>query len=170
MSNVFLALAMGLFHMAASGVEGCHSATGPTTRLEDAGQGDPRMAVVSLRIAKTDAGGHTAALTGAVLVASTKDLGGKATAWQPGDFVCLLTDAGGAVLDTLVIPHPLEARYEYPSEDGRIGTVTGSLEENEVVVRFRYGERTSLLKVMLALEGGRLETVSEIALSDLGNH
>ena len=44
------------------------------------------------------------------------------------------------------ISQPLKVRYEYPNEDGTIGTTTVDLPENEVLLRFNYNTGMKYLR------------------------
>ena len=62
--------------------------------------------------------------------------------------VCLILDQNKAIIDSLKIKEPLATRYEYPNEDGTIGSKVVELDEKDVVLRCSYNPRMQYLRVL----------------------
>ncbi len=65
---------------------------------------------------------------------------------QDGLF-CFVLDKGNAIIDSIVVTDPLVTRYEYPGENGTIGSKEVVLDEKEVVIRSLYNPRMEYLRI-----------------------
>jgi hypothetical protein len=71
----------------------------------------------------------------------------KSSNWQQGDLLCFLTNNKQKILDTILIKQPLNRRYEYPGENGVIGSKTVELNETSVLIRCPYQPATASLQI-----------------------
>src|SRR6187401_1457140 len=127
------------------------------------------IAVVTLRIAKNESH-YSVSIKNMTLVNTTKTF----LTEEPGklnddDFVCFILAKNKRSTDTLNILQPLKVRYEYPNEDGTIGTKTVDLLENEVLLRFNYNEGMKYLRVAKAGNDKKLKTLVTLELPELNN-
>jgi hypothetical protein len=61
--------------------------------------------------------------------------------------VCFLLDKSNAIIDSILVTDPLVTRYEYPGENGTIGSKEVVLDEKEVVIRSQYNPRMEYLRI-----------------------
>ena len=61
--------------------------------------------------------------------------------------VCLLLDKNNAIIDSTIITEPLVTRYEYPGEDGTIGSKEVALDEKDVMIRSVYDPGMEYLRI-----------------------
>ena len=126
-----------------------------------------KIAVVTLRIAKNDSH-YSVSIKNMTLVNTTKTfLNEKPGKINDDDLVCYILGKNKRTIDTLKILQPLKARYEYPNEDGTIGTKTVDLPENEVLLRFNYNTGMKYLRVAKARKNKKLKKVATLVLPEL---
>ena len=131
--------------------------------------GQLKIAVLTLRIAKNESH-YSVSIKNMTLVNTTKTF----LTEEPGqlnddDFVCFILATNKRSTDTLNILQPLKVHYEYPNEDGTIGTRTVDLLENEVLLRFNYNEGMKYLRVAKAGKDKKLRTLVTLELPELNN-
>ena len=62
--------------------------------------------------------------------------------------VCFILDKNSAIIDSMLITEPLVTRYEYPKEDGTIGSKEVALDEKDVIIRSAYNPRMEYLRIL----------------------
>ena len=125
-----------------------------------------KIAVVTLRIAK-DQNRYSVSIKNMTLVSTTKTfLTQTPDKINDDDLVCYILGKNKSTIDTLKILQPLKARYEYPNEDGTIGTKTVDLPENEVLLRFNYNTGMKYLRVAKAGKNKKLKKVATLVLPE----
>jgi len=62
--------------------------------------------------------------------------------------VCFILDKSNAVIDSIIVTEPLTTRYEYPREDGTIGSKETALNEKDVMIRSMYNPRMEYLRIL----------------------
>ena len=126
-----------------------------------------KIAVITVRIAKND-GQYSVSIKNMTLVNSSKKfLNDKPDRIKDDDFVCFILGKDKRSIDTLKILQPLKVRYEYPNEDGTIGTRTMDLLENEVLLRFNYNTGMKYLRFAKAGEDKKLKRLVTLELPEL---
>ena len=126
-----------------------------------------KIAVVTLRIAKNQ-NRYSVSIKNMTLVSTTKTfLTETPDKINDDDLVCYILGKNKRTIDTLKILQPLKARYEYPNEDGTIGTKTVDLPENEVLLRFNYNTGMKYLRVAKAGKNKKLKKVATLVLPEL---
>lgn len=126
-----------------------------------------KIAVVTLRIVKDDSR-YAVSIKNMSLVNTTKTfLNEKPDKLKNDDLVCYILGKNKRTMDTLTILQPLKVRYEYPNEDGTIGTRTVDLPENEVMLRFNYRTGMKYLRVAKAGKNKKLKKVVTLVLPEL---
>jgi hypothetical protein len=109
---------------------------------------DPyRIMVVTLKIIKATDDYSITLTNSKIFVASPKNIDPEPDKWRENDFFCLVLDKSKRICDSLLINQPLHPRYEYPLDNGSIGSQVVNLNENEVMLRFRYFKDYKWLKV-----------------------
>src|SRR6185295_6005207 len=121
------------------------------------------VAVMQLQITKTK-NYFSVALTDKKLVRDSDKKITNLTSWNEGDCVCLLLDGNNKVIDTLVLVQPLAQHYEYPNDDGSLGSTIVDLESNNLLLRFNYDESIKSLRVAAVKHNGRLKTLETFPL------
>ena len=125
-----------------------------------------KIAVVTLRIAKNQ-NRYSVSIKNMTLVSTTKTfLTQTPDKINDDDLVCYILGKNKSTIDTLKILQPLKARYEYPNEDGTIGTKTVDLPENEVLLRFNYNTGMKYLRVAKAGKNKKLKKVATLVLPE----
>jgi len=126
-----------------------------------------KIAVVTLRIAENDSH-YSVSIKNMTLVNTTKTfLTEKPDKINNDDFVCFVLGKNKRSVDTLKISQPLKVRYEYPNEDGTIGTKTVDLPENEILLRFNYNAGMKYLRVAKTGKDKKLKTLVTLVLPEL---
>ena len=90
----------------------------------------------------------------------------KSGKWNENDFVCFILDENKNILDTLIIVQPLHQRYEYPNDDGTIGSSIIELEQNEVMLRFSYTTKMKYLLIKKAKKNGKFKTLNTLSINN----
>ena len=62
--------------------------------------------------------------------------------------VCFILDKSNAIIDSIIVTEPLTTRYEYPKEDGTIGSKETVLNEKDVMIRSMYNPRMEYLRIL----------------------
>ena len=62
--------------------------------------------------------------------------------------VCFILDKSNAIIDSIIVKEPLTRRYEYPREDGTIGSKETVLNEKDVMIRSMYNPRMEYLRIL----------------------
>jgi hypothetical protein len=123
-----------------------------------------RMAIVSLKIVKAD-NDYSISLTDLkIMEASQKNVDTAPTQWRENDFFCFVLDKNKHITDSLIIVQPLHPRYEYPLENGAIGSQVMELKENEVLLRFKLYSNDRFLRVGIVEKNNRFRTINTINL------
>jgi hypothetical protein len=65
-----------------------------------------------------------------------------------GGLVCYILDNSNVIVDSVSIAEPLETRYEYPRDDGTIGSKEVKLDEKDIVIRSVYNPRMEYLHIL----------------------
>lgn len=132
-------------------------------KIADVESEQPKIAVISLKITKSE-NQYSVALTNATILNTTKKFSESSKKWDENDFVCFILDEQKQILDTLVIQQPLKVRYEFPKDDETIGTTTVDLLENEVLLRFAYSIKMKYLSIAKVGENRKLEKPDTLEL------
>ena len=95
--------------------------------------------LVTLKIRKASSG-ITVTLVDKKIVAGTLKQFNNFTAanLKQDDLLFIISNGNHAAIDTFLLSQPLTRRYEYPGDNGVIGTKTVQLDETEIVVRSKY--------------------------------
>ena len=126
-----------------------------------------KIAVVTLRIAKNN-GQYAVSIKSMTLVNSSKKfLNERSDRINDDDLLCFILGTNKRSIDTLKILQPLKVRYEYPNEDGTIGTRTVDLLENEVLLRFNYNTGMKYLRFAKAGGDKKLKRLVTLELPEL---
>jgi hypothetical protein len=125
-----------------------------------------RIAIASLKIVKTD-NDYSLSLTNLkILEASQKNIDTPSCQWRENDFFCFVLDKRKHITDSLILVQPLHPRYEYPLENGIIGSQVMELKENEVLLRFKLYPNDRYLRVGIVEKNNRFRTINTINLPD----
>ena len=65
----------------------------------------------------------------------------------PNGLVCFILDKNNAIIDSITIKEPLATRYEYPGEDGTIGSKEVTMDEKDIIIRTVYDPRMESLRI-----------------------
>jgi hypothetical protein len=128
--------------------------------------GPVSIAIVSLKIQKTK-NDYSITLTGSkTLEAQQKNVDAAPTQWRENDFFCFVLDKRKHITDSLIIVQPMHPRYEYPLENGNIGSQVMELKENEVLLRFKQYPNDRSLRIGIVEKNNRFRTITTINLPD----
>ena len=135
-------------------------------RTDDAA-GLTRIAVMSLRILHHK-NALEASLAGWTIATTAKQILSSAPGeWNENDVVCFILDEHETILDTLILRHPLRVRYEYPTDDQFIGSITVDETETEVLLRFPYDEEMKFMRVTKVNHNRQLDVLSLFPLPEV---
>jgi hypothetical protein len=122
------------------------------------------ITIVLLKILKTN-NDYSITLTGSkTMEASQKNVDAAPTQWRENDFFCFVLDKRKHITDSLILVQPMHPRYEYPLENGIIGSQVMELKENEVLLRFKQYPNDRYLRIGIVEKNKRFRTVTTIAL------
>jgi hypothetical protein len=121
-----------------------------------------RIAIVSLKIVKTDNDYSISLIDSKILEASQKNVDTAPTQWRENDFFCFVLDKNKHITDSLIIVQPLHPRYEYPLENGTIGSKVIELKENEVLLRCKLYSKDRYLRLGIVEKNNRFRTINTI--------
>ncbi len=120
------------------------------------------VAVVALKISSDASDGYDVSLTASTLISSSKSLPSVDKAWNQDDLVCLVLDAEGRRLHTIVLGQPLKVRFEYPEDDGSIGSAIIDVREHDVIVHFPFDESVHALQIAIARDEYSLHSLKTL--------
>lgn len=120
------------------------------------------VAVVALKISSDASDGYDVSLTASTVISSGKSLPSVDKTWNQDDLVCLVLDAEGRRLHTIVLGQPLKVRFEYPEDDGSIGSAIIDVRAHDVVVHFPFDESVYALQIAIARDENSLHTLKTL--------
>ena len=123
-----------------------------------------KLAVISLNIAKTDSDYLISISNSRLVNGSEKSTYPESEKWTENDFICFILDRNTEIIDTLIIVQPLHPRYEYPGENGIIGSKVVELEMNEVLLRFPYSSVMRYLQFEKVEKNNKLKGISTLEI------
>ena len=89
----------------------------------------PQTALIKLKIQKQGAD-YSILVTDVIVINSKrKNYNQQQDNEHKNGLVCLILDKNEQIIDSLKIQNPLQTRYEYPNEDGTIGSKIVDLDE-----------------------------------------
>ena len=122
------------------------------------------LAVMSLEIIRTTSS-YDVALKNTRLLPGSKNILPFSKKWKANDFVCFMVNDEGAPIDTLVISSPMEVRYEYPMEEGKIGNTLIKKDKNEILLKWKFKPLTTHVQVAYADEKLQLILLKSLPLN-----
>lgn len=139
-------------------------ACGKKTQAPAAREADesPRTMLLSLRIEKKGNDYQVTIPNSRIVDAPMKYTEEEPAAFRENDFLCFIQDRDKKNLDTLIVVQPLHPRYEFPGEEGAIGSKPVELQENEVLLRFAYTSAMIYLQVHKVEKNNQLRTLNLI--------
>jgi hypothetical protein len=84
--------------------------------------------------------------------------------YRENDLLCIIQDRDKKNLDTLIVSQPLHPRYEFPGEEGAIGSKQVELQNNEVLLRFAYSSGMTFFQVNMVEKNKQLKTLNTLKL------
>ena len=141
-------------------------ACGKKTQAPAAREADksPRTVLLSLRIEKKGNDYQVTIPNSRIIEAPMKNGEPEPAVYRENDFLCFIQDRDKKNLDTLIVVQPLNPRYEFPGEEGVIGSKPVELQENEVLLRFAYTSVMIYLQVHKVEKNNQLKTLNTIKL------
>ena len=134
----------------------------PATQEADT---SPRTFLLSLRIEKKGNDYQVTIPNSRIIDAPMKNGEPEPAAYRENDFLCFIQDRDKKNLDTLIVVQPLHPRYEFPGEEGAIGSKPVELQENEVLLRFAYTSAMIYLQVHKVEKNKQLKTLNTLKFS-----
>lgn len=85
--------------------------------------------------------------------------------WMENDFYCLVVDRFRNVTDSIRIAQPLNPRFEFPGENGVIGSKQVELLKTDVLIRFPMREKLRSLELGIVDHSKKFKLISSIDIS-----
>lgn len=85
--------------------------------------------------------------------------------WMENDFYCLVVDQFKHVTDSIRIAQPLNPRFEFPDENGAIGSKQVELQKTDVLIRFPMREKLRSLELGIVDQSKRFKLIRSIDIS-----
>jgi hypothetical protein len=123
-----------------------------------------RIALITLKISKVSNGFSVSLTNSKILEASAGKVDPEPVRWKENDFYCLVLDKNKRIRDSLFIDQPLSPRYEFPQDNGNIGSTVIELNENEVLLRFGFQKEYKWIRVGIVEKDNRFRTLNMIEL------
>lgn len=106
-----------------------------------------KMILLAIDITKLD-DAYDVYLSNVRIINTSKKTGfNKSAKWEEGDFLCIVLDSKSNIVDTVIIPRPLQPRYSSYGTDGSMTTHTVYQKNNNVLLRFPYKPYYKYLKI-----------------------
>ncbi len=122
------------------------------------------VALVSLNIEKNDKD-WTVSISNSTLFYGKKDDNRiPRNRLHQNDLLCIITDKDLMPMDSINIFQPLNPRFEYPLEDGSIGSFVTEIDSNEVMLRFSYNINMKFLRIYLSESENQLRFIEQFEL------
>jgi hypothetical protein len=122
------------------------------------------LALITLKISKTNHDYSVLITDSKILEASPGKVDPEPVYWKENDFYGLVLDKNKRVRDSLQIDQPLSPRFEFPQENGKIGSTVIELNENEVLLRFSFQKDYKWIRIGVIEKGNRFRTLNTIEL------
>ena len=117
------------------------------------------LALVSMNISKKKFNRYDISISNATIVNTSKKARNPSpVSWNADDFICFILDENEHILDTLLIFQPLNQRYEYPQDDGSIGSEIIEETQRDVLISFNYDPEMKYLQVDRVKKNNKLKT------------
>jgi hypothetical protein len=123
-----------------------------------------RIALITLKISKIKNDYAVKLTNSRILEASPGKVDSEPLQWKQNDFYCLVLDKNRHIRDSLFIDQPLSPRYEYPQENGQIGSVIVEQDENEVMLRFNFLKQYKWLRIGIVEKDNHFRTINTIEI------
>jgi hypothetical protein len=126
--------------------------------------GPVRIAIISLKIVKTDNDYSISLIDSRIMEGSQKNVDIAPYQWRENDFFCFVLDKNKHITDSLIMVQPLHPRYEFPLENGEIGSQVVELKENEVLLRFKHYPKDKYLRLGIVEKNNHFRALNTIKL------
>jgi len=147
----------------------CLLANMATAQNENGDNMLPKMALIKLRISKQ--GDNYSILIKDITVINNdkKNYARIGDNANNNSLQCFILDKSKSILDSLKIKDPLVTRYEYPNEDGTIGSKEVALDEKEIIVRCPYNPQMQYLHILKVTGKKQKKTLATLKLPNPGS-
>lgn len=123
-----------------------------------------RTYLANLLLEKTSEGYH-ATLKNARMIDGDHKPGKNATLpWSEGDLIALLPGSNTRNSDTFYLGKPFQTRYEYPGDNGAIGSVTRNSENAALLLRIPYQGQVKAMRLELFGADRRFTPIADLPL------
>jgi hypothetical protein len=121
-----------------------------------------QLLLASLLVEKT-AQGYAARLNNVRVVAgAVKQPVSKQNRWVEGDLICLIPGSNPFNSDTCYLGRPFQTRFEYPGDDGTIGSVTQHAEKASLLLRIPWQEGAGRIGLALYGTDNRFNRIADL--------
>jgi len=134
------------------------------TQSVDIKQNGSAFILVSLHLSKSPEG-YNVELTDLMKVDGLLKNGIKPKFWMENDFYCLVVDRFRHVTDSIRIEQPLNPRYEFPDENGAIGSKQVELQKTDVLIRFPLRDKLRSLELGIVDKSKKFKLIRSIDIS-----
>ena len=124
-----------------------------------------KVALIHLKIIR-QGDGYSISIKGMTIVEDEKKKTPRLQQ-QPKDqngLICYLVDNSNSVIDSIIVTEPLVTRYEYPREDGTIGSKEITLDEKDVMIRSVYDPRMEYLRILTVTGKTKKQSLTTLKL------
>lgn len=121
-----------------------------------------RTFLANLMLEKTS-NGYSATLKNIrIIEGDQKNRNTAMPAWNEGDLIVRIAGSDTRKSDTFYLGKPFQSRYEFPGENGSIGSVTRSAEQASLLLRIPFHEPSQKMVFELYGAGSRFKPIAEL--------
>lgn len=131
---------------------------------EDLKQNGSAFILGSLHLSKSPEG-YSVELTDLKKVDGSLKNDIKPKSWMKNDFYCLVVDRFRNVTDSIRIEQPLNPRFEFPDENGAIGSKQVELQKTDVLIRFPMREKLHSIELGIVDKSKKFKLIRSIDIS-----
>lgn len=141
-----------------------HSPNHASSNIVENDREPKRIAMILLNISNSDGDYSTSIVSSRIIETAKEFKNNKKNVWHENDFVCFILDKHKNIIDTLLIFQPLHPRFEYPEDDGIIGSVVIEQKNNNVLLRFNYLSTMKYLRIEKVEENDNLKLIDVLEI------
>lgn len=123
-----------------------------------------RSFLANLLLEKTSEGYHASLKNARIIDGDQKTRKTSIQPWSEGDLIALLPGSNTRISDTFYLGKPFQTRYEYPGDNGTIGSVTRNSENAALLLRIPYQGQVKTMRLELFGANRRFTPIADLPL------
>lgn len=124
--------------------------------------GETRTFLANLLLEKTSVGYSATLKDARIIEGDQKNRKSAMPAWSEGDLIVRLPGSDTRISDTFYLGKPFQTRYEFPGDNGGIGSMTRNSDRASLLLRIPFQESSPTMVLELYGAGSRFKPIAEL--------